>query len=36
MNQQGYWLHLSNVDAGAWRATFARESLQSKASTSGP
>ena len=20
MNRQGYWLHLSNVDAGTWRA----------------
>jgi len=27
MNRQGYWLHLSNVDAGTWRATFSRESL---------
>jgi len=24
MNRQGYWLHLSNIDAGTWRATFAR------------
>ena len=22
MNRQGYWLHLSNVDAATWRATF--------------
>jgi len=27
MNRQGYWLHLSNVDAGTWRATFSRESM---------
>ena len=24
MNRHGYWLHLSNVDAGTWRATFSR------------
>ena len=27
MNRQGFWLHLSNVDAGTWRATFSRESM---------
>ena len=27
MNRQGYWLHLSNVDAGTWRATFSREAM---------
>jgi hypothetical protein len=27
MNRQGYWLHLSNVDAGTWRATFSCESM---------
>ncbi len=29
MNRQGYWLHLSNVDAGTWRATFSRDTLTS-------
>jgi hypothetical protein len=29
MNRQGYWLHLSNIDAGTWRATFSRESMTS-------
>jgi len=24
MNRQGYWLHLSNVNADTWRATFSR------------
>jgi len=24
MNRQGYWLHLSNIDVGTWRATFSR------------
>jgi len=24
MNPQGYWLHLSNIAAGTWRATFSR------------
>ena len=24
MNRQGYFLHLSNIDAGTWRATFSR------------
>jgi|SRR5689334_5702163 hypothetical protein len=27
MNRQGYWLHLSNVNAGTWRATFSRETM---------
>ena len=27
MNRQGFWLHLSNVDSGTWRATFSRESM---------
>ena len=27
MNRQGFWLHLSNVDSGTWRATFSRESI---------
>jgi len=27
MNRQGYWLHLSNVDAGTWRATFSRDAM---------
>lgn len=27
MNRQGYWLHLSNIDAGAWRATFSRDAM---------
>ncbi len=27
MNRQGYWLHLSNVDAGSWRATFSCDSI---------
>jgi hypothetical protein len=31
MNRRGYWLHLSNVDAGTWRATFSRESMISAA-----
>jgi hypothetical protein len=26
MNRPGFWLHLSNIDAGTWRATFSRES----------
>ena len=25
MNRQGYMLHLSNVDASTWRASFSRE-----------
>jgi hypothetical protein len=29
MNRQGFWLHLSNIDAGTWRATFSRESMVS-------
>jgi hypothetical protein len=29
MNRQGYWLHLSNVDAGTWRATFSHDSIAS-------
>ncbi len=29
MNRQGYRLHLSNVDASTWRATFDREPLLS-------
>lgn len=28
-NRQGYWLHLSNIDAGTWRATFSREAMTS-------
>jgi hypothetical protein len=27
MNRQGYWLHLSNIDAGTWRATFSRDAM---------
>jgi hypothetical protein len=27
MNRQGYWLHLSNVDAGTWRATFSHDAM---------
>jgi len=27
MKRHGFWLHLSNVDAGTWRATFSRESM---------
>jgi hypothetical protein len=27
MNRHGYWLHLSNVDAGTWRATFSRDAM---------
>jgi hypothetical protein len=27
MKRQGYWLHLSNVDAGTWRATFSRDAM---------
>ena len=27
MNRQGYCLHLPNVDAGTWRATFSRDSM---------
>jgi len=27
MNRQGFWLHLSNVDAGTWRATFSRDAV---------
>jgi hypothetical protein len=27
MNRQGYMLHLSNVDASTWRATFGREPM---------
>jgi len=27
MQRQGYVLHLSNVDAGTWRATFSREAM---------
>jgi hypothetical protein len=27
MNRQGFWLHLSNVDAGTWRATFLRDAV---------
>jgi len=26
MNRPGFWLHLSNIDASTWRATFSRES----------
>jgi hypothetical protein len=29
MNRHGYWLHLSNVDAGTWRATFSRDAMVS-------
>jgi len=29
MNRQGYMLHLSNVDATTWRATFGREPMLS-------
>lgn len=29
MNRQGYMLHLSNVDAATWRATFSREVMLS-------
>ena len=29
MNRRGYWLHLSNVDAGMWRETFSREAMTS-------
>jgi hypothetical protein len=29
MNRQGYMLHLSNVDASTWRATFGREPMLS-------
>jgi hypothetical protein len=27
MNRRGYWLNLSNVDAGTWRATFSRDAM---------
>jgi hypothetical protein len=27
MNRQGYWLHLSNIDAGTWRATFSHDAM---------
>jgi hypothetical protein len=27
MNRQGFWLHLRNVDAETWRATFSRDSM---------
>jgi hypothetical protein len=27
MNRQGYWLRLSNVDAGTWRATFSHDTM---------
>jgi hypothetical protein len=27
MNRHGYWLHLSNVDAGTWRATFSGDAM---------
>src|SRR5438094_7862092 len=27
MNRQGYWLHLSNIDASTWRATFSRDAM---------
>jgi hypothetical protein len=27
MNRQGFWLNLSNVDAGTWRATFSRDTM---------
>jgi hypothetical protein len=26
-NRQGYRLHLSNIDASTWRATFSREAM---------
>ena len=29
MNQQGYMLHLSNVDAATWRATFSSSPMLS-------
>jgi hypothetical protein len=29
MNRQGFYLHLSNVDAGTWRATFSRHAMVS-------
>lgn len=29
MNRQGYMLHLSNVDASTWRATFSRDVMLS-------
>jgi hypothetical protein len=29
MNRQGYWLHLSNIDASTWRATFSRNAATS-------
>ena len=29
MNRQGYMLHLSNVDASTWRATFGRDAMLS-------
>jgi hypothetical protein len=29
LNRQGYWLHLSNVDAETWRATFSRDAMVS-------
>jgi hypothetical protein len=27
MNRQGYFLHLSNIDAGTWRAMFSRDAM---------
>jgi uncharacterized protein (UPF0218 family) len=27
MNRQGYRLHLSNIDASTWRATFSRDAM---------
>ena len=29
MNRQGFMLHLSNVDASTWRATFSRSPMLS-------
>ena len=29
MNRQGFMLHLSNVDASTWRATFSHEPMLS-------
>src|SRR5436309_2895647 len=30
--QAGYWLHLSNIDASTWRATFSRDAMISAGS----
>ena len=29
MERQGYWLHLTNIEPGIWRATFSRHPMTS-------